>query len=176
VTAQVSQFGDMGLVNSLSGAQTLTAGTSGPTWTPGAIFYSTSNNAFQAWNPVTPGWANTNPQLRYLALLTADPVAGGAVNLSDTSFIECSTLGYARVPITFAAASAAYPSNAANNSVLTFTMTSTMLVPVGWAALVTASSGNGGLFLASWILSQAYQVNASQSIQVGIGQLVLQGN
>lgn len=174
MTSQVSQFGDMGLVNTLSGAQTLTAAGSLTTWKPGDVFYNTGTSAFQSWNGAS--WVVGVPTTRYLALLTADPVASGAVNLSDSTFIECGTSGYARQSVTFTNASSAYPSACSNTAVLTFTMTATMTVPVGWAALVTVSSGTAGLFLASWQLAQAYSVNASQSIQVGIGQLVLQGN
>jgi hypothetical protein len=174
MVAQVSQFGDMALVNSLSGAQTLTAASALTTWKPGDVFYSTTNTAFQAWNGAS--WVNSSPQLRYIALLTADPVAGGAINMADTGFIECSTAGYARAAVTFSNALSSYPSSSSNAGVLSFTMSSTMTVPVGWAALVTVSSGTTGLFLASWVLAQAYAVQASQQIQVGIGQLVLQGN
>lgn len=176
MASQIAQIGDQALVNTLSGAATLTAAATGsaPAFIPGAVFYNTTTSSFNAWNGSA--WVNSNPQLRYIALLTSDPVAGGAVNLTDASFIECTTAGYARQAVTFTAASALYPSVTSNTAVLTFTMSSTMLVGVQWAALVTASSGTNGLFLASWGLAQSYSVNASQSIQVGIGQLVLQGN
>jgi hypothetical protein len=190
MSSQVSQYGDQALVNGLAGAVTPIAAAfpaGQPTWVPGMVYYDTTNAQYRYWNGVawvpTPATSNTPPlpantPPRYLALLTADPVAGGVVNISDPGFIECGTAGYARQPITFGTAFAGYPSTTANNSVITFTMSSTMLVPVQWAALVTdPTAGNGhGLFLASWVLAQGYTVDASQNIQVGIGQLILQGN
>jgi hypothetical protein len=175
MTSQIATYGDMALVNTLSGAQTLTYASALTTWKPGDVFYSSTNNAFEAWNGSS--WVNSSlPTARYIALLTGDPVAGGAVNISDAGFNELTTSGYARAAVTFNAANQNYPSSTSNNAVLTFTMTATMTVPVNWAALVTVASGTAGLFLASWTLAQSYQVAVSQSIQVGIGQLVLQGN
>jgi hypothetical protein len=182
MVAQVSQYGDMALVNHLSGAQTLTAAGSAPSWKPGDVYYNTGSSTFEQWNGsawVTPptGAFSAGSLPRYLALLTADPVAGGAVNISDAGFIELTTsTGYSRQQVTFSNATNGYPSSASNNSVITFEMSlESMPVPVGWAALVTCSSGSNGLFLASWVLAQAYQVEVSQSVQVGIGQLTLQG-
>jgi hypothetical protein len=186
MTAQVSMYGDMSLVNHLSGyAIPVASATSAPpTWYPGVAWYNTSASEFYVWQGGPPGsnsyWAapagQNVPGSRFIALLTADPVAGGAVNISDAGFIECATSGYSRQQVDFGPATTNYPSSASNTNVLTFTMTSSMLVAVGWAALVTVSSGSTGLFLASWVLNQSYQVNVSQSIQVGVGQLILQGN
>jgi hypothetical protein len=182
MTSQISQIGDMTLVNMLSGAIVTATGASPPTFIPGMDWYDTGNSLLKQWQPGTNTWVSSPaPGTRYIALLTADPVANGVVNVSDTGFIECSTGGYARQPVTFSNATSSYPSSTSNTNVLTFTMTSTMLVSVGWAALMTVSSSaaspnTNGLMLASWVLAQAYLVDASQSIQVGIGQLVLQGN
>lgn len=178
MTSQLSQYGDMALVNHLAGQAVPVASAAGspPAWVPGLYWYNTTAAAFEAWNGTA--WVTSPaPGTRYLALLTTDPVLGGVVNLSDAGFNECQTAGYSRVAVTFTPASAAYPSQSSNTSVITFgPFTSTMLVPVQWVALVTSASGTStGFFLASWALSAPIQVNASQSIQCGANQLVLQG-
>lgn len=177
MSSQLAQTGDMALVNHLSGQAAPVASASGspPTWIPGLAWYNTTASQFESWNGTS--WVTSPvPGSRWLALLTTDPVLGGAVNISDIGFTECTTAGYARQPVTFTQASAAYPSSASNTSVITFgPMSATMLVPCQWAALVTCSSGTNGLFLASWYLSQPLQCNASQFLQCGTGELIVQG-
>jgi hypothetical protein len=142
---------------------------------------TTSGAVLNQWMPVSGGasgaWVTSPaPGNLYIALLTTDPVAGGAVWLGDGGFTECQTAGYSRQLVDFTAPTAAYPSASSNTAVLTFgPMSATMIVPVQWAALVTSASGTGGYFLASWQLGVALQVDVSQSIQCGIGQLILQG-
>jgi len=177
VSSQLAQYGDQALVNTLSGQAVPVASAVGspPAWFPGLIWYNTTATAFQQWNGTA--WsASPTPAARYLALLTTDPVAGGAVNIADAGFVEMTTSGYSRQLVTFTQATATYPSQASNNSLITFgPMGTTMAAPVQWVALVTSASGTGGYFLASWSLLAPISVNASQSIYVGLNQLILQG-
>ena len=179
--SQAAQLGDQGLVNTLSGNAVPVAAATGslPAWIPGLYAYDTTATAMKQWNGVA--WVTSPaPGNRYLALLTADPVLGAAVQPTDAGFVELTTSGYARQLVAFTNATAAIPSAASNTAVITFTMSSSMLVPIQWVALMTlsttvAAGSPYGQFLASWNLSAPVQVNASQSIQIGIGQLVLQG-
>lgn len=179
--SQLVQVGDQGLVNTISGNAVPVASAVGspPTWIPGLYWYNTTASAFQEWNGTA--WVTSPaPGARYLALLTADPVLGGAVNINDPGFVELNTAGYARQQVTFTNATAAVPALASNTTVITFgPMSSSMLVPIQWVALCTQNTTElvspYGQFLASWNLTTPVQVNASQSIQIGIGQLVLQG-
>ena len=181
--SQLAQTGDQGLVNTLAGNSLpiiQSATPAAPSVFNQYWVNTTSGAVLNQWMPVTGGlsgaWVTSPaPGNTYLALLTTDPVAGGAVWLGDAGFTELTTSGYSRQLIDFTVPTAAYPSQASNNAVLTYTMTSSMLVPVQWAALVTSASGTGGYFLASWSLGEPLQVDASQSIQCGIGQLILQG-
>jgi hypothetical protein len=178
--AQLAQFGDMGLVNDLAGLTVPVVNGTAPTWTPGMYWVNTSaGNVVEQWQGAAGGWTSSPAAgTRFLALLTADPVFGQAVNITDSGFSECVTTGYTRQIVTFSQATASYPSTSANTNLVTFgPMASSMLVPVQWVALVTTSSLTPaqGFFLASWNLTTPIQVNVSQNIQIGIGQLVLQG-
>jgi hypothetical protein len=172
VSGQISQYQAMGSLNHLSGqAEILVQGTA-PVWFPGVTWINSSAGySINVWNGFT--WVATFGQ-RYLALLTADPVAGGVVSLQDPGFLEVQTSGYARQPVTFTTASGTYPSTASNTGLITFgPMTATMVLPTQWVAMVTGSAGTTGIFLASWVIVQGVLVNASQSIQISPGQLVL---
>jgi hypothetical protein len=174
--SQLSQYGDMQLVNDLAGLTVPSVQGSAPTWFPGLYWVNTSSgNAVEQWNGTQ--WVTSPaPGTRYLALLTADPVLGGAVNISDAGFVECTTSGYARQSVTFSEASAAYPSASSNTNLVSFgPFSATMLAPVQWVAMVTSASGTTGYFLASWNMPVALQVDTSQYIYVGVGSLLLQG-
>jgi hypothetical protein len=142
-----------------------------PTWSPGLYWInSASGYSVNEWNGIA--WVTAGS--RYLALLTADPVAGGVVNVSDAGFLECITPGYARQAVTFTAAATAYPTTSSNAALVTFgPMTATMVLPVQWVALVTGLSGTQGLFLFSWLLAQPVQVQASQYIQISPSTLII---
>lgn len=175
---QLAQVGDQGLVNDLAGLTVPAVQAGAPTWFPGLYWVNTNNNSVNQWNGSA--WVTVpTPGTRYLCLLTADPVFGQAINIGDPGFVELTTSGYARQPAVFSQASAAYPSVSSNTALITFgPMTASMLVPIQWVAMVTSGPAGGtttGQFLASWNLSTPVQVNASQSIQIGVGQLVLQG-
>lgn len=178
MTSQLAQWGDVGLVNDLAGLSYPLVETSTPSapvspnvyWIDVASTSTVSLWDGAAWVSVT---ANAQAP-RYLALCTADPVQAGAVLISDLA--ELTTAGYSRQSITFTDATSDYPSQSSNSNVITFgPFSSSMLAPIQWAAMVTVSSGTTGYFLCSWQLVQPVQVDASQSIQVGVGQLVLQG-
>lgn len=178
--AQLAQYGDMGLVNDLAGLNVPVVQGTAPVWTPGMYWVNTNaGNAIEQWTGSTGGWVTSPaPGTRYLALLTADPVLNAAVNITDVGFSELNTVGYTRQIVTFSQATAAYPSTSSNTNLITFgPMGNSMLIPVQWVALVTSSSVNPttGFMLASWNLAAPIQVNASQNIQIGIGQLILQG-
>lgn len=184
MSSQLMQTGDMALVNDLGGNSLPIIQSSTPaaptTWDQYWV-NTGSGNALNQWMPVTGGasgaWVTSPaPGNRYLALLTTDPVAGGAVWLGDLGFTELTTTGYARQFVDFTTPGSTYPSASSNSNLVTFgPMTSSMLVPVQWVAMVTSLTGTGGYLLATWALAAPIQVNASQSIQCGIGQLVLQG-
>jgi hypothetical protein len=177
VTSQLAQFGDMGLVNTLSGqaAPVASAFASPPAWIPGLVWYDTTNALLKEWN--NSAWVSSpTPGARWLALLTSDPVASGVVNISDAGFTEMTTSGYVRVPVTFTNATTGYPSQASNAALLTFgPMVASMIVPIQWVAMVTSASGTSGQMLCSWALSAAVQVAASQAIYVSPNQLIIQG-
>jgi hypothetical protein len=178
--AQLAQYGDMGLVNDLAGLTVPVVQSTAPTWTPGMYWVNTTNNTTYQWMGTNTGggWLSLGVGQRYLALLSTDPVLGQAVNITDPGFVEMNTLGYSRQIVTFSQATAVYPSTSANTNLITFgPMTTSMLAAVQWVALVTSSSivPTTGFFLASWNLTAPIQVNASQNIQIGIGQLLLQG-
>jgi hypothetical protein len=66
-----------------------------------------------------------------------------------------------------------YPAQVANTNQLTWTYTASQALAVQWAALVTAASGSAGELKYMWTLPEAQQVQATQSIQAGIGSFVL---
>jgi len=171
MAGQIAEFGAAGIANHLSGAAVPVVASSPPTWFPGLYWIDTSSgNAVKTWNGSA--WV-TGAGNRFLALLSADPVAANAVNISDLT--EITTAGYSRQAITFAHSSTSYPSSLSNSALLTFgPMTAGMTNAVQWAAMVTVASGTTGYFLMSWLLPTSIQVNASQVIQIGVGQLVIE--
>lgn len=172
MSGQVSQYGAQGSLNHLSGQAQILVQSTPPVWFPGMVWInSASSFSVNVWNGNS--WVTGFGQ-RYLALLTADPVAGGVVNLADAGFFEVSTPGYSRQPVVFSSAAAQYPTSASNTGLITFgPMTASMTLGTQWVALVTGSSGTNGLFLFSWALPSPVQVQASQSIQVSPGTLVI---
>jgi hypothetical protein len=67
-----------------------------------------------------------------------------------------------------------YPGEVANSDVLTWgPYTAAQTLAVQFAALVTVSSGSVGLLKYMWTLPEPQQVNISQSIQAGVGSLIL---
>jgi hypothetical protein len=175
MSGQISQYGAEAAVNLLSGAATVVVQGSAPSWIPGMTWVNTSSgNSVNQWNGIA--WISSPaPSTRYLALLTADPVAGAAVNMTDATFVELTTSGYARQACAFNNAANSYPALCQNGALITWgPMTSTMLAPVQWVAMVTCSSGTQGYFLMSWTLVAPIQVEATQSIQVGVQELDIQ--
>lgn len=168
VAGQIAEFGAAHLANALTGAAIPVVQGTAPTWFPGLYWVDTSSgNAVKTWNGSA--WV-TGAGSRFLALLSADPVTANAVNISDLT--EITTAGYARQSVTFAHASTAYPSAAANSGLITFgPMSAGMTQAVQWIAMVTVASGTTGYFLESWLMPTALQVNASEVIQIGIGEL-----
>lgn len=171
MAGQIAEFGAAALVNHLSGQAIPVVAASPPTWFPGLYWVDTSSgNAVKTWNGSA--WI-TGAGSRFLALLSADPVAANAVNISDLT--EITTAGYTRQSVTFAKAALAYPSSAANTNLITFgPMTAGMVNAVQWVALVNVASGTSGYFQMSWLMPTAVQVNASQVIQIGVGALVIE--
>lgn len=181
--SQLAQNGDVGAVGALAGLTVPLAVASGTPSSTGTYYnqYTVRESDGHVFmNQTGTNWtdlgAAPSQATRYLALLTADPILNGAVSISDSGFVECITSGYARQSVTFGNLTTTYPSNLSNTNLITFTMSSTMLTAVQWVALVTVSSGTTGWFLASWALTAPILVDASQSIQFGIGNFVIQGN
>lgn len=175
MAGQIAQVGAQAAANYLAGNVAPYVGGSAPTWIPGLVWINSSDSyAEYSYNQSTSAWSKTvAPSARYIALLTYDPVVGGAVLVSD--LVELSIGGYARQSVDFGNAPAAYPGVVSNTNVLTFgPISTTMTTAVQWAALVTSPSGVTGDFLMSWAFNEPTMVNASQNMQVGIGQLVIQ--
>lgn len=175
MAGQISQNGAMAVVNFLAGSVPPVVSSSAPTWVPGLSWVdTTSTPTLKEWDGTT--WSATpTPGTRYLALLTVDPVVGGAVTVAD--LVELSIDGYARVACDFANAPTQYPGLGENSGVVTFgPINITMTVPVQWVAMVTSASGPAGQFLMSWALATPIMVNASQQIQIGIDQLIIQAS
>jgi hypothetical protein len=172
MSGQSSQYSVMGSLNHLSGQSEILIQGTAPVWFPGVVWINSSSGySVNVWNGLA--WVTSFGQ-RYLALLTADPVAGNVVSLQDPGFLEVQTAGYARQPVTFSQAAATNPTSTSNTGLITFgPMTATMTLPSQWIAMVTGSVGTAGLFLFSWSMVSPVQVSASQSIQVSAGQLVL---
>ena len=149
-------------------------------------WYNTSTSSWECWNGTA--WVTTTvPGSRYLCLLTADPVANGVVNISDTGFVEMSDTNYARQNISngqaagFTAVTGSpptYPPVSSNAAAITFGgaggFAATMTTAVGWIAMVTVSSGTAGYFLCSWALPTPILADISQTIQIGAGTLIIQ--
>jgi hypothetical protein len=176
MSGQIAQFGVQSALNHVAGqSEVLVQGTA-PAWYPGVTWVNSAlSYTVMTWAGAA-GWIAPYASNRYLALLTADPVAGGVVNLQDPGWLEVQTSGYARQPVAFSTAANTYPTSTSNNALITFgPMTATMVNATEWVALVTAptSAGTAGLFLFSWALVAPVAVQASQSIQISPGQLVL---
>lgn len=171
MAGQIAEFGAAGIANHLAGSAVPVVAGSPPTWFPGLYWIDTSSgNAVKTWNGSA--WV-TGAGSRFLALLSADPVAANAVNITDLT--EITTAGYARQSVTFAHSSTSYPSSLSNSNLITFgPMSAGMVNAVQWVAMVTVASGTTGYFLMSWIMPSSVQVNSSQSIQIGVGELVIE--
>lgn len=175
MSGQLSQVGAQILANKIAGNVPPFIGTSAPTWVPGLDWINTTSGAvLYTWNGSA--WV-TGAQDRYVALLTASPFTSGpgsgpAQQISD--LVELTTSGYSRVQVTWANATAAYPSVVASSDVLTFgPMSANMTLAAQWAAMVSAATGTTGLLYYFWQLDTPQQVNISQSIQVPVDSLTL---
>ncbi|MEV4576032.1 hypothetical protein AB0K16_22580 [Nonomuraea jabiensis] len=112
----------------------------------------------------------TSPQTFYLALMTSSVPD----NVGLSSIPEVTTAGYARQPVTFAAATLARPSVAGNSAVITFgPVTADMSVPATHVALVTAQVGTSGDVLYSWTLDTSQQAVNGQALQIATNKLTL---
>lgn len=176
MSGQLTQVGAQILANKIGGNVPPSIGTSAPTWVPGLDWINTSSSpALYSWNGAA--WVAGAATL-YIALLGASPFTsgpGGGYAEAITDLVEISTAGYARQTVDFANATAAYPSVAATNALLTFgPMSAAMALAAQWAALLThAATGSTGLLLYYWQLDTPQQVSVSQSIQIPTGSLAL---
>lgn len=168
---EIAQHGAQDTINVLAGnAVPVVQGTAPAVWVPGQ-YWINSSNFYAVYEYNGTAWVAASGN-RYLALLTADPTALPAVNITDLS--EVTTPGYARVNTDFSNATAAYPSTVANTGTVSWgPMTADMLVPALFVAMVTVATGTTGLYLFSWQLPSPQQVNTSQYIQVATGELSL---
>lgn len=168
---QIGQYGAQASLNVLTGnAVPLVQGTAPATWVPGQYWINTSEgNAVYTYNGSS--WVPESGA-RYLALLTADPTALPAVNISDLQ--EVTTAGYARAQVMLSQASASYPSVSTDSGTISWgPMTADMAVPALFVAMVTVASGNSGLYLFSWTLPAPQLVDTSQYIQIATSELSL---
>lgn len=162
----IAQTGAQAELNSLTKVAIPVVSGTAPTWVPGLYWIDTgSGNAVKEWNGST--WAVANATY-YLALLTADPTGQSTI----AGLTEVTTTGYARVAVTFNAATAAYPSVASNASLIAFgPFTANMAIAAQWLALVTVPTGTAGFLLNTWTLSSPQQVSATQTIDIAAGAL-----
>lgn len=175
--SQIAQYGAMATLNQLSGYAFPAVASSAPTWFPGLAWVddSTDPPTIQSWNGSE--WTPIESSQRYVCLLTADPSTSGAdstpaVFISDLA--ELTTSGYSRQAVQFTAATSAYPAVCSNDAVITFgPFTAAMTNAAGWLALVDVSAGLSGYLLCTWALTESMQVSTGQSIQIAIGELVL---
>lgn len=166
---QIAQVAAQATLNYMGGTIVPVVATSAPTWVPGQWWIdSNSGYAVKGWNGSS--WV-VDTGARYLALLTADPTAEPAVNVSDLT--EVTTSGYARQQVNWTNATAAYPSSMDNSNLVTWGPFSTdMALPAQWVAMVTTISGTSGLLLYTWPIA-SQQVSASQDIQIATNQFSL---
>lgn len=166
MSGQVRQWGAAAILNLFT--NNVTIGSSAPgSPVAGQVWIDTAVPNIQVWNGSA--WVVKSGTL-YLALLIADPnftgpSGGDSVNISD--LVEDPTPGYSRQSITFAEATDAVPAVTTNTNTITFgPYTANQSQPVGWAALVTASTGTTGLLLYTWELDTPQQVQVSEPIIV----------
>jgi len=171
LTGQIGQYGAQQTVNNLVGnAVPVVQGTAPAVWIPGQ-YWINSSAFYVVYEYNGTAWVPSSGN-RYLALLTADPTALPAVNITDLS--EVTTPGYSRAQMNFSAASATYPSTTTDTGTISWgPMTADMLVPALFVGLVTAATGTTGLYLFSWQLPEPQQVNTSQYVQIATGELSL---
>lgn len=156
------------LVQTTSGLQIVTfAGTTGTTYTGCAGGTgSMSTGGFVVFPTVG------NGRDTYLALLSAAPGDGNTVS----TMTEISTAGYARQlllrGIGWTAASG-QPASSSNSALITFGPFGAATPSIGWAALVSSSSGTTGDFIMYWTLSVAKTAATGESLQVAIGALTM---
>jgi len=171
-SGQIAQYGAQITLNKLCGLEMPFIGTAQPTtWIPGQYWVNTTTTP-----PVIYGSSDGvtwNPAMgqRYLALLTLSPA--GVTTVAGLVGNEVNTAGYARAPVTFSPASAAYPSVTFNSALVTWgPFTADMLQPALYVALVSSASGTTGSFLYWWTLPEPVQAPASQPIQIPTGGLI----
>lgn len=104
----------------------------------------------------------------YLALLTAAPTDASTL----ATMAEVTTSGYARQTCAFTAPTGD-PSSTNNSAQLTFGPFTADPPNVTHCALVSASSGTSGDFIAWWALDVAKDAATNESIQVAIGGLTM---
>lgn len=158
-------------LNLLTGNAVPVVSSSAPgSWIPGQYWINTANsNTPYEFNGAT--WVPSS-STRYMALLTADPTALPAVNLTDLA--EVTTAGYARAAVSMSQATQQYPSVSTDSGTISWgPMAADMLAPALFAALVTVISGTAGLYLFSWPLPAPQQVSVSQFVQIATNQLSL---
>lgn len=114
------------------------------------------------------GRATQTARTVYLALLTAAP----SDSTTMATMTELTTAGYSRQACTFGAP-AGDPSLSSNTGTITFGPFSADPPSVAYAALVSASSGTVGDFIAYWTADVAQDAANGQSIQVSAGALTL---
>lgn len=131
---------------------------------PGELSTVGANNALDA----AFGRVTQTARTVYLALLTAAPTDASTM----ATMAEVSTAGYARQACAFTAPTGD-PSSTGNSAQLTFGPFTADPPNVTHCAVVSASSGTTGDFIAWWALDVAKDAAVNESIQVAIGGLVM---
>jgi len=169
---QIGTHGAQACLNLLTGNAVPVVSSSAPSaWIPGQYWINSSaGNTPYEYNGAT--WVPAS-STRYMALLTADPTGPiPAVSISDLA--EVTTAGYARAVVSMSLATPDYPSVSTDTGTISWgPMAADMLAPALFAALVTVSSGTGGLYVFSWPLPSPQQVSVSQYVQVATNELSL---
>lgn len=131
---------------------------------PGQLSTAGANIALDA----ATGRATQTARTVYLALLTVAP--GDSTTLA--SMTEVTTTGYARQSCAFSAPSGD-PSTSSNTATITFGPFTADPPSVAYAALVSASSGTTGDFIAYWTADVAQDATTGQSLQIAAGALTI---
>lgn len=169
MSGTVATEGAQAVLNHIAGNAPVYIGSSSPTWIPGLTWVNDSTNPPVAYKWNGSSWVSGVSGGRYLMLLTEAP--GDATTISGLT--EVTTSGYSRQLVQWTDAADVYPSDLTNTNLVTFgPLSADMLLPAQWLAMVDVASGTAGNFLYSWTIT-SQQVDASQNIQISIGQLSL---
>jgi hypothetical protein len=110
----------------------------------------------------------TAPRNTYLMLLTSPPTDQSTIS----TLVELSIGGYARQVMVWSAATG-QPATTSNGASIVFGPFTFASAPIGWAALVSVSSGTTGDFLMWWSFNISQSLAVGQSLTIPANSLVM---